>query len=228
MKSYGQFCPVAQTMEILGERWTLLVVRELLEGSHRFNDLLRGVPLMSRTMLSQRLRTLEDAGVLRRVERDTGRGSDYYLTEAGEEIRPLVIQAGVWGQRWARRTPDREHLDAGLLMWDMRRNINLDSVPKGRTTVEFSFDGAAAGQRYFWLLLQPLDVDVCLSHPGCDVDLKVQTHLLTMTQVWMGDVGLADALEKQQLKLEGPRDLVKAFPKWLALSGFASVERPTD
>jgi DNA-binding HxlR family transcriptional regulator len=224
MKGYGQFCPVAQTMEIIGERWTLLVVRELLCGSRRFNELMRGVPLMSRTMLSQRLRTLEDAGIVVRSQRGT-KGHEYTLTPAGEELRTLVEQCGMWGQRWARREARADDLDAGLLMWDMQRNIRLEVLPEERVTVEFRFRGAARGQGRFWLVLdgQP---DLCLTRPGFEVDLVVQTHLRTMTLIWLGDIAFGDALKSGELGLEGPSSLKRALPSWLKLSAFAGVARP--
>ncbi|MCA9666941.1 MAG: helix-turn-helix transcriptional regulator [Myxococcales bacterium] len=226
MKSYGQFCPVAQTMEILGERWTLLVVREMLAGSRRFNEVARGVPMMSRTMLSQRLRQLEDAGVVEKRPRRGASGHEYQLTEAGLELRPLIEHAGVWGQRWARREPDREQLDAGLLMWDMRRNLEPGVLPPGRTTVEFVYRGAARGQGRFWIVSTDDEIDLCLSPPGFAIDLQVRCHLRTMTQIWMGDIDIRAAIRDEALVLEGARALQRAFPKWLALNVFADVQRP--
>jgi DNA-binding HxlR family transcriptional regulator len=224
MKGYGQFCPVAQALEIIGERWTLLIVRELSVGSHRFNDIHRGVPLMSRTMLSQRLKSLEEAGIVERVK--SGRSHEYHLTPAGEELEPIVMQCGAWGQRWARRDVDGDDLDAGLLMWDMRRNIHLDALPPGRTVIELRLLGAKRGKGRFWLVLRDGDVDLCIKHPGFDVDLKVRCSLRLMTQIWLGDVPIERAIRSEKLELQGPTKLARAFPKWLKLNSLAGVERP--
>jgi len=220
MRGYGQFCPVALTMEVIGERWTLLVVRELLCGSRRFTDIAQGVPLMSRTMLSQRLRSLEHGGVV------TRRGREYHLTEAGEELRPIVEQCGVWGQRWVRRKLTPDELDPALLLWDMRRNLSRDALPAARTTVEFRFRNAPRGKNRYWLVVDGEDVDVCLTYQGFDVDVTVDAQLRAMIEVWMGHTTFEQAVREQRIALEGPRDLVRAFPSWLALSVFAHVPRP--
>lgn len=231
MRSYGQFCPVAQTLEVVGERWTLLVVRELLCGSTRFNEIARGVPLMSRSMLVQRLRSLEDAGVLERHTGDDGRTPTYHLTEAGRELRPIVEGCGVWGQRWARRRLgreelERERLDAGLLLWDMHRNVVVEELPRARTVVAFRLRRVGNGQRRFWLRVENGEVDLCLTDPGFDVDLVVRADLRALVRVWLGDLGFGRALRDGDLELEGPTRLRRAFPRWWRLSPFAGVERP--
>ena len=147
MKGYGQFCPVAKAAEIVAERWTPLVLRELLCGSRRFNDLHRGVPLMSRTLLAGRLERLEDAGIVRSATRARGRGREYHLTAAGEELRPLIECLGEWGQRWARAQVGRGDLDPGLLMWDIHRRVNLEALPPERVVVRFDFRGVPATVR---------------------------------------------------------------------------------
>ena len=229
MKGYGQFCPVAKAAEIFAERWTPLVLRELVCGSHRFSDLHRGVPLMSRTLLAQRLRQLEDAGIVRSAAKAKGRGQEYFLTPAGEEFRPLIEGLGEWGQRWARSRISADDLDPGLLMWDIHRRLNLERLPTHRVVVFFDFRGVPKPWRTvrrFWLILQRPDVDLCLKEPGYAVDLVVDADLAALTKVWMGDVRLGDAMRAGLVRLEGPRVLVRAFPGWLALSGFAAVERP--
>lgn len=226
MSGYGQFCPVAQALEVIGERWTLLVVRELLAGSSRFNELTRGVPLMSRSMLTQRLRSLEDSGILERLPTDSGKGHTYHLTKAGEELRHIVEDCGVWGQRWARRKLSAEQLDAGLLMWDIRRSLNLEELPGETVLVEFQLRGAGHGQRRYWLHIEPEEIDLCLKHPGFDVDLTVRANLRELTRAWLGDIPFSQCLRDESVTLDGPARLRKAFPKWLKLSGFAAVERP--
>jgi DNA-binding HxlR family transcriptional regulator len=229
MKGYGQFCPVAKAAEIFAERWTPLVLRELVCGSHRFNDLHRGVPLMSRTLLAQRLVQLEDAGIVRSAARTKGRGREYFLTPAGQELRSVIEGLGEWGQRWARRQVGTDDLDPGLLMWDIRRRVNTDRLPDRRVVVQFDFRAVPKTVRSpatFWLILEPRGVDMCLKHPGFEVDLVVDADLLALTKAWMGDVRLADAMRSGLVRVEGPIALVRAFPGWLARSAFADVERP--
>jgi DNA-binding HxlR family transcriptional regulator len=220
MSTYGQFCPVAMASEVLTERWTPLVVRELLCGSTRFNDLRRGVPLMSPSLLSKRLKTLERVGV---VERD---GADYRLTAAGEELRPLVEALGVWGQRWSRGDVEAKHYDASLLMWDIHRNVVVDRLPARRTVVHFHLSGSSDRKSHFWLMLESGTADLCLTDPGHEVDLVVQGHIRTMVDYWLGHTDFAHAVRQGDLIVVGPPRLVRALPTWFRRSLFASVELP--
>lgn len=219
MKGYGQFCPVAQALEVFGERWTLLVIRELLEGSTRFSDLQKGVPLMSRSVLAQRLQSLCDAGV---VERTSG---GYRLTEAGLELGPIVIECGNWGARWARRKLKNEDVDVGLLMWDIRRRIDTASIPREAVLVQMEFRGAPRGKERFFLHFKDGAVELCLTNPGYDVDLRLSTTPRVMAEVWLGEVAFAAAVQSGDLRVEGPTRLVRAFPGWLKLSVFANGSR---
>ncbi|MCZ6532600.1 MAG: helix-turn-helix domain-containing protein [SAR324 cluster bacterium] len=222
-KGYGQFCPVAKAAEIFAERWTPLVLRELLAGSRRFNDLRRGVPLMSQSMLAQRLRELEWAGIVERRQGTGKRGADYHLTPAGEELRPVIEQLGTWGYRWAQSDLKDEDLDAGLLMWDMQRRNHLDRLPPRRVVVHFRFHDAGRGKSFWWLVLEPGEVDLCLKPPGYQIDLTVECDVRTMVLVWLGDLSLAEAQRSHSLRLEGPRPLREGLPRWLALTGFAAT-----
>jgi DNA-binding HxlR family transcriptional regulator len=222
MKGYGQFCPVAKGAEVFAERWTPLVLRELLLGSTHFSDLHRGVPLMSRSLLSLRLKQLEEIGV---VERKCGpQGPQYHLTEAGREFAPIVRQLGEWGQRWFRPKFDRNDLDVGLLMWDMRRSIKPDAFPAGRVSVQFDFSGLPASKRTWWLISNGEEVDLCPNDPGYEVGLYVVTDLRTMTRVFMGDLPLKTAIGSGEIELDGSRELRQQFERWLGLSGFADIE----
>ena len=228
MKGYGQFCPVAKAAEIVAERWTPLVLRELLCGSRRFADLHRGVPLMSRALLAQRLRQLEDAGIIQSTPKTRGRGREYALTGAGQELRPVIEQLGGWGQRWARSQLGREDLDPGLLMWDIHRRVDVDRLPERRVVVRFDFRGAPRDSRCpttWWLILQRPEIDLCLKDPGFEVDLVVHADVAALTRVWMGDVKLADMMRQGLIRLDGPPIFARAFPTWLTLSAFAGVER---
>lgn len=226
MKGYGQFCPVAKAAEILHGRWTPLVVRELLCGSTRFNDLRRGVPLMSTALLSQRLKDLQRVGIVERRVGPNGRGSEYRLTPAGKELAPIIQLLGVWGQRWVRSQVGENDLDASLLMWDMRRTIDGAAFPPRRITVQFDYSDTPRAKRHWWLVIEDGEVDLCLIDPGHDVDLYVLTDLRTMTRVWMGDIGLRQALDSDLIELQGQRDVVRGMPKWLTRSAFAGVKRP--
>jgi DNA-binding HxlR family transcriptional regulator len=225
MDRYGQFCPVSQAAEIITQRWTPLVIRELLCGSRRFNDLHRGVPKMSRTLLVRRLNELAAAGLVERRRVGADDHPEYHLTQAGEELRPLIVQLGSWGKRWVQREVSREELDAGLLMWDMQRRIARDRLPPRRVVVCFHFTDAPKVHRHFWLILEPGEVDLCLQDPGCEEDLYVRSDVRTLTEVWLGDVSLTRALQEESLWLGGPEELRKTFPDWLGLSLFAGIVR---
>jgi DNA-binding HxlR family transcriptional regulator len=220
MATYGQFCPVAMASEVLTERWTPLVVRELLCGSTRFNDLRRGVPLMSPALLSKRLKTLERVGVVER------RGAEYHLTPAGLELRGVIESLGVWGQRWARGDVVGKHYDASLLMWDIHRNIDLARIPDRRVVVHFHLSGSSDRKSHFWLVLEPGSADLCLTDPGHDVDVEVGAHIRTMVDYWMGHVPFTAAVRAGELTVAGPSRLVRELPHWFNRSPFAEVPLP--
>ena len=224
MKRYGQFCPVARAAEVLTERWTPLVVRELLLGSRQFNDLRRGVPLMSPTLLSQRLKTLQDAGIVERRRSDDG-GFEYHLTRAGEELRPIVELIGSWGHRWLEPDFTKDELDPALLMWDMHRRIHLDRIPAKRVVVRFEFSAAPAAKRRWWLVIDGDAVDLCLKNPGYQVDVAVQTDVRTLSLVWLGHLPLEAAMTEGKLSVDGPPALRKDLASWFRLSVFANVDR---
>jgi len=229
MKSgFGQFCPVAVACEVFAERWTPIILRELFAGAQQFNEIHRGVPLISRPLLARRLRGLEAAGVITRRPLPTGRGRRYCLTEAGKEFHSVIEGLGAWGQRWTVRV-ERRNLDPGFLVWNMRRRIARDRLPSRRVVVRFKFSGVAAahrGPRVFWLMLERTQVDLCIEDPGFEVDLYVEADLAAMAKVWLGDVPFESTLRSGQVRLLGPRQLAKAFPSWLMLSRFAGVPRP--
>ena len=222
MGEYGQFCPVAKATEVLDQRWVLLVVRELLAGSNRFNDIHRGVPRMSRTLLSKRLGALAHAGVVER--RETDNGPVYELTTAGRELEPVVDALGRWGIRWMGSLAEKD-LDPALLVWDMHRRIDRDAVPDGRTVIQLTFPDVAAELREWWLVVTPDQVDVCKTDPGYHVDVAIESPIGTLVRVWRGDVGWNDAL-RGQLDLKGPGHLRRQVHAWFQLSPFAPTPRP--
>ncbi|MDW3846612.1 MULTISPECIES: winged helix-turn-helix transcriptional regulator [Micromonospora] len=221
--SYHQFCPVAKAMELLDERWTLLVVRELVSGSERFNELRRGLPRMSPTLLSRRLHQLVRAGVVER--RVDGADVRYVPTAAGRELRPVVEALGAWGVRWIGELGDAD-LDPKLLLWDMHRHVDHDAVPPGRTVVRFRFRDVPTTQRDWWMVIAAGEADVCDSDPGHDVTVTVTADLRALVQVWMGDLEWAAALRGGAVEVTGPEALRRAAPGWFTLSPFAAVPRP--
>ena len=220
MIDYGQFCTVARGAEVLGELWTPLVVRELLCGSRRFNDLHRGLPRMSATLLTQRLRKLEEMGV---IERRRGKaGSEYHLTAAGEELRPIVVGLGHWGARWIGSRLKRHQLDAGFLMWDIRRFARMDRFPPGRRVViHFRFVDAPRGEKTWWLVVEKGSADLCRDDPGHELDVVVESTVRALTDVWTGDSEPQREIAQGRLKVQGAGRDGRALWNWLGQSLFA-------
>lgn len=223
MVTYGQFCPVAKSAEVIGERWMPLILRELMLGSTRFNDLRRGVPLISPALLSKRLRQLGTAGIIERTE--AGRNVEYVLTDAGWELYPIIEAMGVWGQRWARSQYGPDDLDPGLLMWDLRRMLRPAGLSPRRTVVQFGFTAAPRGKSTYWLVVED-PIDLCLVDPGHPVDLHVRATVRALTQVWMGDRTLSDALADESIEITGPPRLRRSFSQWLGAHPVLGHVRP--
>ena len=218
---YGQFCPVAMASEVICARWTPLILRELLCGSTRFNDLRRGVPRMSPTLLSKRLKELEQAGVIE--TKATGQAGivEYHLTQAGQELRPIVMSLGIWGQRWVETQVSLKNLDPSLLMWDMRRSLDLTPMLPRRCTVQFHYPELPSSRQHFWLVIDNRLVDLCIVDPGYEVDLFVECSLRTMTAIWMGLTNVQAELDAGRLELSGDKMLARSMQQWLGLSTFA-------
>ena len=222
MRGYGQFCPIAKASEVLGERWTNLIIRELIVGSESFNDLRKGLPLISPSLLSTRLKSLERAGVVERT--DSEQGVSYRLTEAGEELKPIIMQLGVWGHRWVRSDLSEQDLDPSLLMWDIHRNLNTQFFAVGQTVLLFEFSDYTSKFRRWWLVIGSGDVDVCLKDPGYEVDLHILTDVKTLTGIWMGDISLSQAIRTKLITVTGSRDLKGGMSTWLGTNYFADVK----
>ena len=222
---YKQFCPVAMAAEVLCSRWTMVLLRELIAGSTRFNDLRRGVPRMSPSLLSQRLKELEQAGIVEKRPLPSEKGVfAYHLTQAGQDLRPIIEAMGFWGQKWVESSLSLRNLDPSLLMWDMRRNLDPRPLPARRVVVEFLYTDLPASKRRWWLVIEPdASVDLCWSDPGFEIDLYVTTDLRTMTAIWMGLTTVAR--EDARLKLDGARDVARSMQSWLGLSPFAVQEK---
>ena len=221
MKPYGQFCPLAQATQLLCERWTLIIVRELMAGSTRFGELQKGAPLLSPTLLSSRLKQLVKAGV---VEQGKGAaGPTYRLTPSGCELRPIVEGLGAWGQRWVPSTLTDDDLDASLLMWDMRRTVDAGAFPRHRVVLAFEYPDAAEGAQRWWLVSEQGDIDLCLTDPGHDVDLLIRCPLKTMTAVWTCKRDLDEAVRAHDIDIKGNAGLARKLRGYLRGSALARL-----
>ena len=221
--SYQQLCPVAMASEILCNRWTVVLLRELCAVSTRFNDLRRGVPRMSPALLSTRLKELEYHGVLERVlVQKRPEIYEYRLTDAGKELEPVIGAIGNWGHRWVESKPSLENLDPGLLMWDMRRSLNVEPLPPRKLIIQFIYPELARAQQNWWLLVDPKHgANLCSVDPGFDVDLFSRCDLRTMTAIWMGLDTVSKAVADDRLVLIGDMEVAKNMQRWLGLSPFA-------
>jgi DNA-binding HxlR family transcriptional regulator len=222
MKTYGQYCPVARALEVVGDRWSLLIVRDLLLARRGFNELERGLPGISRSLLAQRLRLLERGGVVGRELGTDGRARGYVLTAAGRELGPLIDAARIWGGRWAFEDPRPSEIDAAWLLTSMLRRRRVDALPDRRIVIEFQIRG---GRRpMVWLLLDPRETsEVCLQDPGFPADLVIAAEARALFRVWLGRMPRAEAERRGQWRIEGARELVRAFPAWFQ---WPSVPQP--
>lgn len=222
--SYGQFCPVSMAAEILCTRWTVLILRELLCGTTRFNDLRRGVPRMSPALLSKRLKELERAGVIVTTPSEKGI-TEYRLSPAGEDLQPIVMSMGFWGQRWVESQLSLKNLDPSLLMWDMRRNLNPEPLPPRKCTIQFLYPELPATKQNWWLVVDGGGVDLCGFDPGFEIDLLVTSSLRSMTAIWMGLSIVRREVEAGNLEFDGDPAIANAMQQWLGLSKFAPEPR---
>ena len=222
MRSYAQYCPVAKASEVLGDRWTLLIVRELLGGASGFNELQRGLPGISRSVLTERMRALERAEVIKRRTGPKGRTLEYRLTPAGRDLQPVVHAIGEWGATWSVTEPHAEELDPYLLTVWMARHVDRQRLPPKRTVVQFDFRDPK--QRY-WMVLEPAEVSVCLQYPGIDVDLEVVVDTSSLYRIYLGRAELSGAIRAGQLTMSGPRTLQRGLGHWFTWSAFAPASR---
>lgn len=215
MRGYGQYCPIAKAAEVLGDRWTLLILRELLLGSTRFNQLERGLPRISRALLSARLRFLEHAGIVVRQD------GAYEITPAGRDLTEVMRQLGEWSARWVVTDPADDELDASLLVWFMHRHVDFAVLPKTPTVLELRF--TVPRKEIYWLIMRPGDVEVCLKPPGYDSDVVVEADTATLHRVYLGRTTLAAAMRAGQVTVSGPPRLVRSFPRWFTWSPYAPI-----
>jgi DNA-binding HxlR family transcriptional regulator len=215
MRTYAQYCPIVRAVEVLGERWTLLIVREMLVGASRFNDLARGLPGLSRGLLARRLRQMQAAGLV--VRGDDG----YVLTRAGQDLRPLVFGLAEWGARYAFGDPRAEELDPEVLMWWLHGRIDTSELSK-RAVIQVEVSDR---RRLFWLVIEPGDASVCYTDPGFEVDAVLRSDLATLFQMWEGEVEFLDAVKAGSIEFSGPRWIVSGLARWLQFSPVAPYVR---
>ncbi len=220
MITYAQFCPVAKAAEVFGDRWTPIIMRELCFGARAFGELLDAAPLISRTVLAQRLKELAQAGVVHIEAKPKGKGHLYRLTQAGEDFRPIVELMSIWAQRWGQGLIGPDDLDPKMLVWGMRRQIDPAEIPAQGFVIRFDFRGipkANRSPRYWWLVLRVDDIEVCLKAPSRGVDVVIAADLMTFTKVWLGYAGLAAALESREISLNGSVPAMTTARRLLAL-----------
>lgn len=222
MKSYGQFCPVAKAAELFCERWTPLIVRDLAAGATRFSELQRGVPLMSPTLLSKRLKQLQTEGVVE--ARPAARGKTYHLTTAGREFIPMVIALGTWGQRWSRRQLAEGEVDLGLLLWSLERSADAAAFGKPQSLVQVEFTDQPKDKRLWWFINRDDACELCLEDPGFEVDLYLACSLPDMIYILRGDLALTPALSSGRLEAHGAAPARRALRAWLNLSPLAKIK----
>ncbi|NKB58672.1 MAG: transcriptional regulator [Alphaproteobacteria bacterium] len=227
MTSYGQFCPVAKAVEIIGEKWTMLILRELLMGTSRFSDFQRALSRISPTILTKRLKQLEEDGVVLRRRLSGQKGYEYRLTAMGKELEPLIEHTAKWGMRWARGQMSDDELDVELLMWDIHRNIDLGKLPDGETVLCFMFSDLDR-HKSWWLVVNGNDVDLCTVDPGKDVDLYVTTDLRTLVEIWEGDTDLKAALRDERVLAMGDAYLTRQMSEWFSLCLYADIRPARD
>ena len=217
MMRYGQFCPIAKAAEIVAERWTPLVIHELLAGSTRFNDIRRGIPLMSQTLLSARLKELQRVGVVQR-RTDGKRGHEWHLSEAGRALAPVIQQLGEWGLQYAQDPLEESDLDVTVLVWNIRRRVDPNVFPERRVTVSFEFTDVPKNKAQWWVVNDRGTVDLCPKDPGFPVDLYLTTDIRTMIDIWFGKLGWDAGVRSGRVEVIGPRELRDRLRSWLLLS----------
>ena len=224
MIDYGQFCPVAKATGLIGERWTLLILRELVLGTHRFSEFQRALSRISPSLLTKRLKDLETAGIIIKKPQQGRRGYEYYLTAAGKELSPVIEHLATWGMRWARGQLSEDELDVEFLMWEIQRRLVTDALPDGETVLCFIFEELTQFKSW-WIVIRDGNVDLCTENPGKNVDLYITSSVRTMIEIWEGNLGTKTAQRKRFLKTNGNRQLIKSLPEWLGICLYADVKR---
>ena len=220
---YFQVCPVSKAAEILGERWTILIIRELLLGAPHFGDLQHALPRLSPTLLTKRLHELQDVGIVIRKTGSGGRRTEYQLTAAGRELEPVILKLGEWGMKWARGQMSDDELDVESLMYDYNRRLDPTQLPSGETVLEFVFNGLRQYGRWWIVVAADGERELCIDPPGRPVDLQIRSDLRTLTEIWTGDTDLRAARREGRLELTGNAVLIRTIRSWLRTSIMAHI-----
>lgn len=218
----GSLCPAVKAADMIGDKWTLLLMRELFMGANRYNAFQRALPRISPTVLSKRLKQMEEDGLIIKKSVAGEKATEYRLTRCGRELAPLINYMSKWGLRWARRRMNEEDLDVGTFMWDFHRSLNTSELPDGETVFSISFAGLDAHSKW-WLVANGDVVDLCTDDPGKEVDLYIATTLPALAEVWMGDLDVAAALKTEDLQLTGAAYLMRSASQWFPKSRYADV-----
>jgi len=220
---YGQMCPISKAAEVLGERWTILIIRELLLGTTRFSDFQRALSQISPTLLTRRLHQLEEAGLILRRNIPGQRRTEYQPTAAAKELEPVVVGLAEWGMKWARGQMSDDELDVELLMYDLHRRIDESQLPGGRTVVKFHFPRLPKFA-HWWIVLEGDGTrELCVDNPHREIDVEIVTDLRTMTEIWTGDTELRHAKEAGKLQLKGKAPLIRSVSAWLRPGLFSRI-----
>jgi DNA-binding HxlR family transcriptional regulator len=227
---YRQYCPIAIASEVLNERWTALVLRSFFCGATRFNEVQRSVPRMSPALLSKRLRSLEHNGVIQKIPNKSGPGAQYRLTQSGIELFPILSHMGDWAQKWLQREiVADENIDADFFMWEVRRMaVNSGRQVSQRRVAQFHLEGVPVKNRFYWLVFEPEDIDVCVKDPGYEVDIWIHADIRTLIEIRVGYRSLTSAIEEESLQLDGESAEIAAFPNWFDLSKAVGGDHITD
>jgi len=226
MNRSGSLCPAVKAADIVGDKWVLLILRELFLGSTRYADFQRGIPRISPTILSKRLKQLESNGLLIKKAVPGQKSTEYRLTKSGRELAPVIDQLSRWGLRWARRQIAEEDIDVAGFMWDFHRTLKTDELPDGETVFSIKFADLAERSKW-WLIADGETVDLCTDDPGKDVDIYIAGSLEALAEVWMGDVDVRAAIKSESIFLTGADHLRRSSSLWFPKSMYADV-RPAD
>lgn len=218
----GSLCPAVKAADMIGDKWTLLLMRELFMGANRYNAFQRALPRISPTVLSKRLKQMEEDGLIIKKTLAGEKATEYRLTKCGRELAPLINYMSKWGLRWARRRMNEEDLDVGTFMWDFHRSLNTAELPDGETVFSITFTGLDAHSKW-WLVANGDTVDLCTDDPGKEVDLYISSTLPVLAEIWMGDCDVSSAVNSSDILLTGARYLVRSVPQWFPKSRYAGV-----
>ena len=221
MEKYYQFCPIAKAAEILCEKWVILILRELMMGSTRFGQLRHGLPKISPSILSKRLKMLEEQGIILRSKKSGNSGYEYHLTESGEELRSIVLGFGTWGHKRAKNKISSEDLDAGFLLWDMRRRLKVEYFKDKKFVIHIEFSEQSNRDRYWWMVIDNNEIDLCFEDTGHEPDITIITTLETMTNIWLGYEKLETMMRNGQMKIFGSKEHISNVSQWIGKSTFS-------